>query len=73
MTAYAGGILCCAKGCGVELPPTSRSAFCTFHWNLLPKPLQTEWHHRDRSAPEKPLLNRMTAAIETAQFGARLL
>lgn len=63
------GILCCAPGCTAATP----RPFCAFHWKLLPRKLQTEWNHRDRAAPEKPLLSRMIATVEEAQFGDRLL
>lgn len=60
---------CQAPGCAAETP----QPFCRFHWDLVPAPLKTEWRHRDRSAPEKPLLSRMIAAVELAQLGPRLL
>lgn len=63
------GIVCCAQGCTATGP----KPFCRFHWNLVPKKLQTEWHHRDRQAPEKPLLGRMIEAVDLVQHGERLL
>lgn len=63
------GIVCCAKGCTATGP----RPFCQFHWELVPKPLKTEWYHRDPTANHVPLLSRMIAAVERAQFGERLL
>jgi hypothetical protein len=60
---------CHALGCSAATP----QPFCAFHWELVPQGLKTAWRHRDRAAPRKPLVSRMIAAVERAQFGERLL
>lgn len=64
---------CRAIGCA-EPPDEPWKIMCGPHWHKVPEPIQREVNRQSATSRErKAAIERAIAAVERAEFGARLL